>query len=287
MFFPSLDGSPQTAGILEGCGPYPLILFAHGQCEMDSEHYKKWFLLPATLARAGNVVVVPEVPHAAYPPNNDTDLDRMRRIVTWMRRCWSYRNVLLPPPATGVAGHSWGAMLMARFAADQDVSAFAALSGSWGEFQDSLAPLTGLELPTLFTWGDGGFDVHSTVPNGQWASLSEPKHKATFDGGEHWDYLPPGQTRCEMFRGSCDLTHWLAADLLTMFFGKYVGREGSPAISQIPANLVPPDLTLSTEQEFFAGGYLQGFSFLENDADCGVTLTWETDTESGTSTVPE
>jgi hypothetical protein len=40
VFFPSLDGSPQDAAILQGCGLYPRILFfAHGDCNDDTDHY--------------------------------------------------------------------------------------------------------------------------------------------------------------------------------------------------------------------------------------------------------
>src|SRR5262249_54964160 len=65
VFFPSLDGSVFSAPILDGCGRYPVILFAHGACPTDVEHYKKWFQLPAELARSGYVVVVPELAHTA------------------------------------------------------------------------------------------------------------------------------------------------------------------------------------------------------------------------------
>ncbi|MDQ3735399.1 MAG: hypothetical protein M3400_15630, partial [Actinomycetota bacterium] len=60
VFFPSLDGSPQHGAMLEGCGRYPVILFAHGHCPGDTQHrqYLEWFRLPAQLARSGYVVVV-------------------------------------------------------------------------------------------------------------------------------------------------------------------------------------------------------------------------------------
>jgi hypothetical protein len=33
--------------MLEGCGLYPVILFAHGHCQGDNHHYQRWFRLPA------------------------------------------------------------------------------------------------------------------------------------------------------------------------------------------------------------------------------------------------
>jgi hypothetical protein len=67
VFYPTLDGSPQDAPPLIGCG------FSHGQCAVSqgkppSDFYKAWYDLPATLARAGYVVVVPrfEAPNSEH-----------------------------------------------------------------------------------------------------------------------------------------------------------------------------------------------------------------------------
>jgi hypothetical protein len=62
VFFPSLDGSPDSGEILRDCGRYPLIVFAHGHCSTDTDHYLKRFEVPAVLARAGYVVAVPRLP---------------------------------------------------------------------------------------------------------------------------------------------------------------------------------------------------------------------------------
>lgn len=63
VFFPSLDGAVETAPLLEGCGRYPLVLFCHGHCigEVGEAHHRRWFRIPAQLARAGYVVVVPHL----------------------------------------------------------------------------------------------------------------------------------------------------------------------------------------------------------------------------------
>src|SRR5438105_1573078 len=61
VFYPSLDGSPEGAAILSDCGRFPVIVFAHGECDGDVDHYKKWFEIPALLARAGSIVVIPEL----------------------------------------------------------------------------------------------------------------------------------------------------------------------------------------------------------------------------------
>jgi acetyl esterase/lipase len=68
VFFPSLDGAFSSAPILDGCGRYPLVLFAHGNCINEQDHYTKWFELPAQLARSGYVVVVPSSRPSARAP---------------------------------------------------------------------------------------------------------------------------------------------------------------------------------------------------------------------------
>lgn len=60
--FPSTDGSPDTGLPLAGCGRYPLVLFLHGSCR-EPDHFRRWDLLAARLARAGYVVAVPELDH--------------------------------------------------------------------------------------------------------------------------------------------------------------------------------------------------------------------------------
>ena len=119
IFFPSLDGSVETAPLLEGCGRYPLVLFCHGHCIGDSEHYRRWFRIPAMLARAGNVVVVPQLADNASglspSQSSHADEETLEAVLAWARNGWEHAGVLLPPPATVVMGHSFGAMLGARF----------------------------------------------------------------------------------------------------------------------------------------------------------------------------
>jgi hypothetical protein len=77
VLFPTVDEDPATATILAGCGGYPLILLAHGHCFGDPDNYLRWLQLPAQLARAGYVVVVPRLAgietgtHPATPDHPD------------------------------------------------------------------------------------------------------------------------------------------------------------------------------------------------------------------------
>jgi hypothetical protein len=288
VFFPSLDGAVWSAPILEGCGRYPLVLFAHGQCG-EPEHYKKWDLLPAQLARSGYIVAVPELVHTAggTEPWTDPnpDLQRLLDVATWMRSGsgWQYHSVLMPAPSTGVVGHSYGALLAARVAAGGSISAYASLSGVWHEWQPPLPePIRTLAIPKLFTWGSGSIsDVEADLgpaAGSAWSAIAEPKHRAVFTQAEHWDYLRAGRTTCDGGRGPCSLVAALAGDILCTFFGRYLPPEDWATLSPvIPDSLLPPTLSLTPEQESFAGGHLTGFSRIADPAFatvCGVTLGW-------------
>ena len=287
VFFPSLDGSPDTGEILRPCGLYPLIVFAHGHCFTDTDEYLKWFEVPAVLARAGYVVAVPRLPQiegGTSPPNADGDLALLRDLVSWLRSAWSESAQLAPPPATGLAGHSFGAGLAGRLAGEGNVSAFASLSGSVAR-----AIRDGIHVPKLFVWGS-----NESIPPGvaltdsEWAAVTPPKHRVVVDDLEHWDYLRAGQSSCESGRGPCGAARVAAWDLLAMFFGNYLPPPAVSSLpSQIPESLVPPlPLTLTPDQQFFAGGWLSGFPSLADEAACHVSLSWETSEETGSATQP-
>jgi pimeloyl-ACP methyl ester carboxylesterase len=292
VFFPSLDGAVFYAPILEGCGRYPLILFAHGNCD-ETEHYKKWYELPAQLARSGYVVAAPELPDTAagVGPWSEphADMGRLAALLAWMRDGWEHSSVLQPAPSTGIVGHSYGALLAARFAAVNPISAYASLSGVWSEWPGTPPrPINVLTIPKLFTWGSGIGDIFAALDGGPWDALTVPKHRAVFADAGHWDYLPAGRSICENQRGSCTLVTALANDLVATFFGKYLPPELWPDLgTDVPDSLVPPPLVLTEEQQFFAGGHLFGFQQIGNQAACSVALGWVTANGSGSQTVPQ
>ena len=291
VFFPSLDGAIHTAPVLADCGRYPLVLFAHGNCE-EIEHYRDWFELPAQLARSGYVVVAPNLPHIAAgsgPFSDDhPDLLLLGEVMDWMHEDWEHANVLRAPAHTGAAGHSWGALLAGRFAADRNLAAFASLSGVWSEWPSSPpSPLTSLEMPKLFTWGTGFGDVFSALGEAAWDALPGTKHRAVFPNAGHWDVLPPGRTSCEDLRGDCNLVWIIAMDLVAVFFGRYLPPEAWVShTDMIPPSLAPVPLTLTPEQEFFVGGHLTCFPALVSAEGCSVDLAWTTPDGSGTIIMP-
>lgn len=289
VFFPSLDGSPEYAPILDGCCKFPLIIFCHGHCSTDSEHYKKWYEIPAQLARSGYVVVVPDLPavgSGTHPTQADGDLDLLGQTVDWMRSTWEHRLVLMDDPSTGILGHSYGALLAARYAESARVSAYGSLSGVWEDWSGSERPINRLEIPKLFTWGDPLLDLFTSL-DGTWSAVPLTKHKVVFEGAAHWDYLRPGRTTCEGARGSCDIVNWIAGDIVVAFFGRYLPPECWPDLGNcIPPTLVAKLSGLTEEQQFFAGGHLMSWSMLPEREGCKVTLSWETPEATGSTTRP-
>jgi pimeloyl-ACP methyl ester carboxylesterase len=278
VYFPSLDGAVESAPLLEGCARYPLVVFCHGHCQGDVDHYRRWTRLPAQLARAGYVVVVPLLTANAGGSSpsvpNHPDLPTLDAVIVWARTGWEGRPVLLPAPATGLVGHSYGAGLAAVYATDHRVAAYAGLSGPWGDwFGGASLPLPLMDNPTLLVSG-GAADFHSQVDDGTWQQMRRPRHRVAFAKGEHWDYLTESPPPCSHGLGPCHALGAASHDLVTMFLGRYLPPELATDLPlRIPNNLEPPSLDdLTVEQQFFAGGYLNGYDGLDGDSDCAVTV---------------
>jgi PASTA domain-containing protein len=275
MYFPSIEGSSGFVAPLAGCGRYPLILFLHGKCLGDTFHFRRWGLLASQLARSGYVVAVPDVGWGQddYPwDTNRPHYQQMRLVHEWAGQSWEYQELLMPGVA-GVAGHSYGGLLAGRLLQTSDFGCYAALSAGWGEWPGSNWPILGSNKPKLLVWGGGANDFTAPIPPHRWNPMPPPKHRASFTEGLHFDYLAAGQSPCDPERGPCGPLRGAAADLLIMFFARYLPPELTPQLpGQIPANLTPPALNLTPEQEFYAGGHLIGFPQLPNTPGCGFSL---------------
>ena len=292
VWFPSLDGSPQHARILEGCGRYPLVILAHGSCPEDEDHYRKWFEFPAALARSGYVVVVPTL-HLGAPSGNEAEQRLIGELARWARSEWAHGDLVMPAPATALVGHSWGAGLLGHVAARAPGSYAAYVSLSGVEVPGEMHRST---LPTLFTWGgDVSLEVLG-VPISQWERLASPAHVAEFQDAGHWDYLPAGRSSCDEehgrpLRGTCTLTPFLAADIVACFLTRYLRPEGVPFVSwgpfdffEIQRSLRPPlfyPYYLTAAQEFYAGSHLRAWGAVPSRDDCGVALRWVVDGDVG------
>jgi acetyl esterase/lipase len=289
VFYPSLDGSVWNAAILAGCGGYPLVVFLHGNCQGLTDGYRSWFELPAQLARSGYVVVVPHLPGISGgtgPFGGTADRDLVRAVITWMRTQWDHSDTILPEPATGIAGHSWGGLLAAQLAADGDAAALATLSAGWSEWPSVPPnPIGRVEVPTLMVWGTGFGDIFSSG-DPFWPRVPRPRHKLVNEDAWHWDYLRPGSIPCERDRGSCEQTGWISMDVVTLFFGKYLPPEMWPTLgSQISYRLTSRKISRTPDQEFYAGSHLTGYDRVRaSSATCTATVSWTTSTKSGSMT---
>lgn len=285
IFFPSLDGAVWSAPFLPDCGRYPVAVMVHGQC-LEANHYQRWYRLPAQLARSGYVVVVPDLPYTrtgSAPWTNDAEVGLIEDILDWLRNEWEHREYLLPPPATVIIGHSYGALLGGRVAVRNEVAAYVSLSGvwtSWPESQAGPALLKQLSVPSLFTWGTGPWDgeVYAQLSDALWDQVPNPKHKLVSEDSLHWDYLPPGQPSCATDRGPCVPAGAVATDIVTLFASKYAPPERWPNLkTAIGNNLLRPSYSLSIEQQFYAGGHLMGLEMLDpGEPGCEITQSWET-----------
>ena len=283
IFYPSLDGSPQDAPMLTGCGRYPLVIFAHGEC-LEDDHYKKWFELPATLARCGYVVLVPEL-SGASPNGNEAEQEMVAALGSWARSTWSGHESLMPSPATALIGHSHGGGNTSRIVgrSPHEYAAFVSLSG---------VGVGGTDVPKLFMVGNGFGEVLGVPISEGVESLSEPAHYVVLEGAGHWDYLRQGRTSCEAnTRGPCSINHQVATDIVACFLTRYLRPEGVPFVSlgpfdffRVERSLRPPrfwKFLLTNEQEFFAGGHLSSWGLAAERDECGLTSYWKVGGERG------
>jgi alpha/beta superfamily hydrolase len=298
VLFPTLDGSPQYGRILAPCGRYPLIVFANGQCtdhpEAQGAHYLHWAAgsrLPSQLARAGYVVVVPSLPGSGVDAEGagGQQMEILRDVISWMRSEWVHASLLAPPPATGLVGHSRGAVIAGLLAAEDNASAYVSLSGAWHDLADPTV-VTTITVPKLFMRGT---EESVDVDDFTWGQMSRPKHRVFIDKMEHFDYLYSGVAPCAGNSHLCECAPYVAADVATLFFGKYLPPPAVPSLpGRIEPSLMPPPLPLpglTLQQEFYAGSYLTGFrclTFADSPEACHTTLSWDTAASTGSLTRP-
>jgi pimeloyl-ACP methyl ester carboxylesterase len=281
VYYPSLDGSPPCAPLLGGPGLFPLAIFLHGQCS-EAQHYTKWSLLPAVLARSGFVVAIPDLGFVDDPwMLSNPAYPLIDRTLSWMRTAWPHNAVLMAPPVLGIVGHSYGALLGGQLATTVPATAYASLGGGWTGWTTSTWPLNRIRIPTMLAWGT--FDGLATLPQPNWDRLSFPKYRLRFTDGDHWDFLP--SSSCAGSAGPCNLVAALAADFVTLFLSKFMPPSFRGDL-HIGENLALPSEPLTTEQQFFAGGHLQSFSMLAGRPPCHADLSWATDGGSGVRQFP-
>ena len=107
-------------------------------------------------------------------------------------------------------------------------------------------------------WGGSG-DLFTQLSAAEWEAMSRPRHRMVFEEGEHWDYLGNTPVPCRPAASSCPDIQGATVDLVTMFVASHLPPELATNLAErVPDSLEPPELDLTPEQEFFAGGLLGG-----------------------------
>jgi len=282
IYFPSLSGTPQSGEILEDCGLYPLVLFIHGQTS-DPQHFLAWDYFLSELAESGYVVVAAQMGGGTgLDIEGDQHVDLAVDILSWMRESWEHRGQIMPG-ATGVIGHSRGALVGGRLASDRPdlVSAFVSLSGVWWQLLGIDDVLSAITAPSLFQRGNSGtLDAMETAAIADYLSAAVTpniyaKHSITFRGGAHWDYLEPDQVPpADLLgeQGDCGGMMFTSQNFVQTFLGRYLPPQYWYQLpSLIPIDLVPPPVNQTVEQVFYANTLFPG---LLPNVSCPLTDKW-------------
>ena len=136
--------------------------------------------------------------------------------------------------------------------------------------------------PSFFMWATGGDPIGEAFENldgsgGIWDHLPQWKYASVFEG-EHFDYLRPG-ARGGAERGPCPLIGAVAADLTALFVAENLPAPLSP--TTIGVDLQPPQVQLTEQQQFYAGGQLAGLAQFGGTDGCRLDLRWDYDTKGG------
>lgn len=275
IYYPSVDGTPSSARMLRLCNTkWPVVLFLHGQPPAGvspSGYQRRFSVIMGELARSGYVVVAPNYDaQLATADASPAMVAAAMQDVAWVRHNWSEAgSVDQRPEQTAVMGHSYGALLAARVAAAHpEMRALVSLSGPYDELDDAQALLQSITVPSLYMWGRGLFFEDLDEFGNRWNQLTRFRYAAVFDG-EHFDYLPP-QDSGTAPRGACPLIGGAAADLATLFVSPQL-RVGS-STTAFPVDLSVPTVTLTQQQQFYAGGQLTTLGRMSTTSGCQLTL---------------
>ena len=134
-------------------------------------------------------------------------------------------------------------------------------------------------MPAFFSWGTLAGPLPENMDDGGLLpAVPGPKWAAVFPG-EHFDYLGHYLRVQLSERGNCDLIELVMAELITLFIQRNIPVKTSHA--PIPPSLIPPAVTLTQKQAFFAGGHLNGIGPIESRRGCGIDLRWEDPLDTG------
>jgi pimeloyl-ACP methyl ester carboxylesterase len=234
IYFPSLDGSPMTAPILEG--NYPLVVFIHGNrtgteqetlCPRETaDDYKRWAAALILLARCGFIVACPDV-SGTISSDPDTSIPLIERVIDYVKTEWEGRaNLMISRNENelvmGVAGHSWGANTGLRLALRPDVQALTGISGTWEA--SAGVDFRMLDKPILFVSGIDDLDWLAGARNQPYPARKSPKHQAAIDNLGHWGWFRKGEIYpCnDEAPYPCEAGAHILSELLVAFFTRYL-----------------------------------------------------------------
>jgi hypothetical protein len=147
-------------------------------------------------------------------------------------------------------------MIACRVAVAKSLACFAGMSAGWhewGTYGQAQPPLFHLNVPSLHMWGTEGL-FSDALSDSDFAKIETPRHKVVLTGGEHWVYLQGQSGGCAPSPAACHLLGAVAGDLLAGFFARYLPPSGFfEAGAAVPPSLIPPHITLSFDQQFYAG----------------------------------
>jgi pimeloyl-ACP methyl ester carboxylesterase len=300
---PHSYGPPELYTDPVNCLPrcYPLIVFAHGSCDQMGSDRLQWTGPLSALAKAGFIVVLPEIKYEPYPYYSG-GREVLLEVIDWAEAEFAcgWDPVVTGTRAIGLAGHSFGGIAAMRAAADHPrVRAYASLGGffSWisllveiGPANHMVSEFSDRHMPSLFvchefeTNGKYSFDYNGifvwprpAYPTSLWMRMPAPAYALVFDPGSHGHYLPPNpEAYCHpSFEKCAAAVRRFTVDMMCVFFSRYMAGVTWPA-SAWTDPLEPP----TPEDSRFAGadpgaleGYMLGMKTLLASEGCTATLT--------------
>jgi hypothetical protein len=283
IYYPSHRFIPSRPLLRHCLVRWPLVMFLHGDppqglsTTQRADYHRLWWRVPVALARSGYVVAVPR--HTANPDPSDEALAALAADVAWLRTNWHGGSSLdVRPTSTSFIGHSWGAVLAGRAAAELPAAAFASLGG--GLPGSPVANrLSTFPVPAFFMYLDNRSEG-SLAENldGIWAEIAEPRWRAVYRG-RHFDYLDSGSSGSEA-RGDCALIGGVAADLVALFIAANV-----QSLTRVPIDLKKPTPPLSDAQQALAIQHLTSIDRIGQSSGCRVDLSWRVSGEDGARTL--
>jgi hypothetical protein len=258
IYYPS-DSLPPgyQAPMLQSClGRYPVVLFLPGEQPwglFSSAYYTKWDSFGSVLARSGYVVVVPDYNGALPDVNYAGAVQAAMADIAFVQTAWSGSDYVdSRASVTTVGGHSNGALLAARVAAaNPNFGAYFSLSGRFHVLPDPEPAASVGGMPSFFMWEKSetrGTSTSDLDVDKLWNNLQQNRYAVRY-GGEHFDYLPYGQTGTYPV-GKCQLTLGdFAGDLVALFVAKFVIGH-----TKVYDGLGLPSLELTEEQKTFSYG---------------------------------